>query len=115
MNSIAIYQGDSTDLIQVRPKIADPLETISNDWQCKTSVINSKGEVVVGPRDIIEKSEDDLYFIVGLSPGETLELSVDNGYYAQYSWVIQLSNATLEPAYSKEKHIPLNIRKQGVP
>lgn len=108
-----MYQGDGTKVIPVRPDIADSSEVISEDWICKTSVIASDGTTTVPVKTVNTKSDDGLFFFVSLTPEETALLDVV-GSFSNYFWVIQLSNALLSPAYSKEKHIPLVVRKSGI-
>lgn len=108
-----IYQGDITNLIPVRPPIADPNEVISGDWVCKLAVLDQAANVIVATREVTTKSEDNLYFIASLTPAETALLEVSRNP-TEYSWAIQLSNDALTPNYTKEKHIPLLVRKQAI-
>lgn len=113
---ISLFQGDSSGLIKLRPNITDPNVVISDDWECKTSLLNNDGTVVIAPRTESMKTDDDLFWIVGLSPSDTEDVTIDqNSKYNECTWVIQVSNNTLDPAYNKELHIQVNVRKQGIP
>lgn len=116
MSAISLFQGDSSDLFRIRPNIADPAAEISDDWVCKTSLLSSNGEQVIAPRVESVKSDDGLVWLIGLSPEDTALVTVDPKFrYTQCTYVIEVSNSILEPAYRKEKHIRVNVKKQGIP
>lgn len=114
MEKFSVYQGDLGKLVTVRPNIADPTETISDDWVCKTSVLAEDGTTVIEPRVETNKTDDGLQYVVALSPDDTQSIPV-NGKFERCKWVIQLENLTLDPAYRREKHIQVNVKKQGIP
>ena len=111
-NPIVISQGDSTGLISVRPDLLDGV-TIDDNWICKTVIADADGTPISTPRVITEKTDDDLYFIVGLEPSETEQVIVSKKSKV-CKWVIQLSNKTLVPAYNREKAIMLVVMKQSI-
>ena len=108
---ITVHQGSNTLFIPVRPEIKEDTEIIGVDWVCKTAVLNMADESVIDVATITLKTEDDLHFLVGLTPIQTALLT-GNRSPTEYKWVIQLSNASL--GYSKEKHIALYVKKQGI-
>ena len=111
MDRQKIHQGDSTLLIPVRPFLKDAAEVLGGDWVCKTAVLDATGTVVIAEHTVTTKTDDNLYFLVGLTSLQTTDLTVLRNPTV-YQWVIQLSNATLN--YSKEKHIPLFVMTQGI-
>lgn len=110
---IEFHQGDLSELISVRPNIADPEVKINADWSCKIKVVDFDGNIVVAEREVTEKTIDELYFVASLTPEETLNLPV-SGQYARFNWIIQLDNVQLSPNYSREMHFPIIAHKQGV-
>jgi len=112
MDKLTLYTGDISAIVPVRPFIDNPAETISGDWVCKIAVVDARNTVVVPAKIITEQSDDKLHFLVQLSPGDTKDLLVEEDYSIFYL-VIQVSNETLTPVYSKEKRITMMVR-QGV-
>jgi hypothetical protein len=112
---ISLYRGDSSDLVAVRPNITDDTEIISNDWVCRTMLIDENEVELVASRIETIKTADNLHFVVVLSPTDTLTVSIQAGRkYAKVYWVIQLSNNMLTPAYSKESRIEVLVRQQAI-
>lgn len=114
MLSFSIYQGDSGLPTPVRPAISDPEETINNDWVCKTSLLGPDGSVIVPVRTESVKTDDNLYWLIWLKKEDTENVDIKRNF-AKCTWVIQVTNDTLIPAYNREKHITVNVLKQGIP
>ncbi len=113
MNYFSIYQGDSSSPITIRPYIVDPTEVISDDWVCKSRLIGEDDTEYVAPRIETVKTDDGLLWVVTLSPEDTIVVPV-LGKFTRCKWVIQVTNNTLSPIYNREKHIHINVKKQGL-
>jgi len=114
MEAISLYQGDSSLPMTVRPFIADPAAVISDDWVCKTRLMDVDGTEYVGVTTITTKTDDGLHFVVTLSPTDTGAVDVV-GEFTRCKWIIQLTNEVLEPIYNREQHVDINVKKQGIP
>ena len=112
-NPIKLYQGDDMELIQVRPRLNDDNAVIDNNWVCEIAVMNEAGDIVVPKRTVTLKSDDDMYFLAGLTPAETSLLTVTKRM-TQYIFAVQCKNNTLSPTYNREKHLPLYVEPQAV-
>lgn len=108
-----VFQGDVTDSVYVRPDIDGPAEVIGVDWVCEVSVNDLSGAVLVAARTETIKSADNLYFNVKLTSAETASIVVD-GLPIACTMIIQMTNTTLVPSYSKEKHVALIVSKAGI-
>lgn len=115
MKPISLARGDSSDLILIRPNIADDSEVISADWVCRTKLVEEDFTEIVAERVESTKTDDELNFVVGLSPTDTESVTVEAGKkFKRVFWVVQVSNTNLTPAYSREKMIPVVIRNQAI-
>lgn len=112
-NIQSLFQGDSSSLIAVRPDLKNPTDVINSDWVCKTTLLSADKSVIIPTRVETTKSDDGLTWIVGLSPSDTAQVVV-NGKFEKCKWIIQVENLTLSPAYRREKHIQVNVKKQGI-
>lgn len=113
MKAIMIHQGDSVEPIPVRPNLKDESEKLSGDWKCFFSIIDARGNEVLASKEVTTKSEDELSFIVMLSPDNTRSLAVAEDF-ALYYLVVQVSNETLLPVYSKERHFIMQVRRGAI-
>lgn len=114
MDKVSIYQGDSSLPITVRPNIADPAEVISSDWLCRSAVIcDDDGSNLIAPRVENVKTDDGLHWIIVLSPADTALIPVVNKT-RKCTLVVEVTNDNLMPSYSREKHIELEVKKQGL-
>lgn len=115
MNTISLFKGDSSGLLLIRPNLKEVTGVITDDWVCTTALVNVDRTDIVAPRTETTISDDGLHWVVGLSPDDTNSVDIDiNSKYKKCYWVIQVSNESLDPAYSKEKHIQVNVKKQGI-
>lgn len=110
---MSLFQGDSSELLQVRPNIADPAEVISGDWVCTTKLVDVDKNEIVAARTETTKTDDELHFVVSLSPTDTEAVTVGDLPVRVY-WVIQMTNNVLSPAYNREKHLPVIVKKQAI-
>ncbi len=113
ISPINIFQGDDMELILVRPDITDPLAAIDDNWVCEIAVMDSSSNIVIAKRAVEQKTDDNLYFLVGLTSAESASLAF-SGRLGCFVFAIQLKNNTLSPAYCREKHLPLYVEKQVV-
>ncbi len=112
---ISLFRGDVSDLVPVRPNLADPTEVISADWVCRTALLDSEGLELISSRLETTKSEDGLTFIISLAPADTLLVTVPEGKkFTKAQWVVQMENDQLSPPYRKEKRITVNVREQAI-
>lgn len=109
MEVIELYNGDGSELILIRPDIADDAEVISNDWLCQTWVTDKYGKEVIAPRVETNKTTDNLKYIISLSPDDTALLAL-NGAVTEYVWVVEIINDALVPPFQREKHITVLLK-----
>lgn len=103
---IQVRKGDTSELVTVRPDLADDTEVIGSGWKCYSSVEDIYGNEVVAQREITEKTADNLHFVAFLNPSET-DLLNSGSLLTEYRWVFRISNNTTDPEYNREKYVEL--------
>ncbi len=105
--STSINLGDTGPVWHVGYEASDGSWTNLSDsgWECKIKVIGGPAE-----RTVVAKTADNQFFVVALSSAETSALAVGGFYDVR----VQISNATLNPALSKEISFPVYILSGGV-
>lgn len=114
---VEIYQGDLTDVYHVRPVYSGLADVLPAGWQCFQGVIDCDGNNVVAREEVATKVLDineKQRFLCALEPTTTADLAVPDGYKEDYIWVIEVVNTTVSPAYNREVHILLEVKRQGL-
>jgi len=114
---LEVYQGDLSDVYHVRPVYSGLADALSSDWACFQGVIDCDGNIVVDRVEVTAKvvdTNDKQRFLCALEPADTELLAVPNGYNESYTWVIEVVNDSVSPAYNREVHIPLQVKKHGL-
>jgi hypothetical protein len=107
-----IRQGDSLVWL-VRPNTLAEGDPISSSWKCYAGVYReSDGAEVVAPWEVTDKTthEGKEYFVLVLSPAVTAGLEPDT-----YSAVVDVSNLSVSPPYTKETPIKVQVTRQQIP
>jgi len=123
MNHFEVFQGDTTDILYVRPGVLNKGDLINSDWVCKVAANDSAGLNAVAVRVVTEKAtapvqnddgsvSDEECFVCYLSPTETDGLSIDDK--TTHTWIIQVSNTQTTPKFNLERHYQLKVKKQGI-
>ena len=115
---IEVYQGDLTKIKNVRPTFPSLPGVLDANWKCYVSVNDCDGNNVVADREVTNKVTDANSrerFVCAIHPSETESLEVATGEeYQDSDWVIQVENLSTTPPYSKEHHITLRVKPQGI-
>jgi hypothetical protein len=113
MSRISLFEGDSSLPIKVRPAIANPAVAITPDWVLKTRLVGEDGTEFVPTRVESTITDDGLNWAISLSPDDTAAVVVMKNY-TRCLWVVEVSNNNLIPPYKREKHVAVNVKKQGL-
>ena len=101
--SMELYQGDSSDLVNIDVYHDDVLVTDLTGYSGKFSVMRKLGSTLLIDKTMSVVSGS---FQAQITPTESQALSVAN-----YIGVVEITNTDL--AYKKETHISIAVRKQG--
>lgn len=113
IKTIQLTQGDTSTIQKVRPAQLDAGVALDANWICKTVLLDQNFEAVFPVRIVTDKTADQTRFIVAIQPEDTAGVTLSkNGEL--FTWVIQLTNSTTIPPFTKEVHIPVNINRQGI-
>ena len=115
---IEVFAGDLTPIKNARPDFPGVSDSLDAAWICTTSVVDCDNEEVIANRVVTTKMTDAYgreRFTVSIFPAETALLTVPEGEdYVDYNWIIEITNATTIPEYSKEARFTLRVRRQGI-
>ena len=110
-----LNQGETGPIIRPRPSVLATDATIDSNWACRTSVNDADGTEVIAPRVVTDKTDDNMYFVVALTPTETASLTVEEGCaYTMYSQIVEITNDTLTPEFNIEDDYDLKIKPGGM-
>lgn len=110
-HSVIVKQEDTSDIMEVSPfEEGESIQTLSaTGWFCRHAVLSEDGKTTVMVSDVVAKTVDDLYFAAALEPWDTAILDV-----AQYMWIIEVRNDTIEPKYRKELSVNLAVEHHRI-
>lgn len=114
------YQGDTTDILYIRPGPLNNGDPIDVNWTCSTGVIDDVGAILLASRAVTDivtvpikgangQTTDEECFLCALTPAETVTLEL-----GIHTWIVQVVNTTTTPPFNIEKHNILEIEKQGL-
>ena len=111
-----IYQGETGPVVLIRPTILVEGTEINASWKCYMAAKDENGTEVIARREVMDKTGDNLYWIVGLTPDETnLFVVTFNEGSAIFEQKIEVVNDTLTPPFNIEQHDLLVVSAPGIP
>lgn len=103
---IRCKQGNTSDVLKVRPCLRDTNHVLDSSWVCRIKVRDAAGDDLIN-RVEANISHDQRHYIVALTPAETAILPVGD-----YLWIIQVENENTLPPFVIEEHRALRIEPQ---
>lgn len=101
--SIELYQGDSSDFIEIAVYSAGVLVTDLTGYVGKFTMVRCVGDAEIFVKDMVDVSNK---FRTQISPAESAALAA-----GEYVGIAEISNATLD--FKKEHHITVTVKTQG--
>lgn len=111
-DEIEVFQGDTTRPIKVAVEFLLDGETLQDYWECRTSLIDKRGNVIISPRLETTLTDDNLNWVIYLTEDDTALVNVPN-LPVEVIWVIEVRNPATVPVYNREQHILVKVKKQG--
>jgi hypothetical protein len=102
-NSLAMYQGDSSDIIAIRVYSAGVQVMDLDGYEGVLSICTLTDGTSVLEKELVIVDDE---FRIQIAPDESATLAV-----GAYNCVVEVKNDTL--SYKKEYHLPLTIKRQG--
>jgi hypothetical protein len=111
----AIKQGDISPIWRVGVNELDAdgvptgnlIDLSGAGWACTVAVPSASTPI---SRNVTDLSTDNFRFLVQLTPAETALLAPGTAHLV----AIQIENPNLAPAFSKEKHVELEVQEQVI-
>lgn len=103
--TLSLIRGDSSDVFRIK---VNDVEELTEDWQCRMVIAQElENPDFIFLDKMLEKSEDNLYFVGLIEPEESEILSCK----VQYFIIFEISNLNMK--FRRELQYKLKVMPQG--